>query len=105
MPLPGTPIYKNPSKYGITILDDNLSRYNRHQYRRTPDGITSAPWSPIDVDGMTHEELLADIGRMHQFVETHTDLNRGDSGNFGTEEVHKQSGEVHDASGGTDILP
>ncbi|MHC4644228.1 MAG: B12-binding domain-containing radical SAM protein [Planctomycetota bacterium] len=69
MPLPGSPIYARPEEFGITIVSRDFERYNRHLHRRDADGGMAAAWSPIRIDGMTHEQQMANIARMIAFAE------------------------------------
>ena len=65
IPLPGTPIWNDPSGHGIEILDRDVRKFNR--YLDGPTGPRPT-WSPINVNGLTHGELLVNISRMRRFV-------------------------------------
>jgi radical SAM superfamily enzyme YgiQ (UPF0313 family) len=64
IPLPGTPVHKNPGLFGITINVDEV--YNR--YTQTPGGETPI-WSPISIDGLPRAVQMANIRRMRTLVE------------------------------------
>lgn len=66
MPLPGTPIWEDPAAFGCEIVDADVSKYNR--YLQGPLGKRPT-WSPINVDGMSHGELLYNIERMRRYIE------------------------------------
>jgi radical SAM superfamily enzyme YgiQ (UPF0313 family) len=77
-PMPGTSVADDPFAYGVTILDKDVSKYHRYAFRREADGEVRQPvWSPIAVEGMTHEELLEDIAQMYAYVRGLAEVNDG----------------------------
>lgn len=77
MPLPGTPISREPEKYGVRIVSRDWDRYNRHQYRREDGEVTDAAWSPIEIGAMSREQQTENIVAMHEFVNGLSEVNTG----------------------------
>jgi radical SAM superfamily enzyme YgiQ (UPF0313 family) len=74
MPLPGTPIWNDPAKYGIRIIDRDLSHHNRYQWG--PQGENEV-WSPVEIDGLPRDKQLANIRRMRDYVGSISAANKG----------------------------
>jgi radical SAM superfamily enzyme YgiQ (UPF0313 family) len=65
MPLPGTPIWNDPGKYGVEIINKDFNKYNRVVWG--PAGENPV-WSPIRVAGLTDEQLCSNIRAMREYV-------------------------------------
>jgi len=65
-PLPGTPIWLHPEKFGVEIVSRDLSKYNFYIYSTAGKQL----WSPLRIDGMTEEEQWENTARMVAYSET-----------------------------------
>ncbi len=66
MPMPATPVCEKPEDYGITIIDKDVSHYNRLWWG--PESKENEPWSPIRIDGLSRKEQMDNIARMRDCV-------------------------------------
>ncbi len=69
-PLPGSPVWDDPSAFGVRIIDRALDHYNIYNWRRTLSQARSlAPSrSVIETDAMSREALEGNMDRMRQYV-------------------------------------
>jgi radical SAM superfamily enzyme YgiQ (UPF0313 family) len=71
IPLPGTPIWNSPERFGVEILNKDFSTYNAYPYKAGPGGKPQLVlWSPISIDGMTREEQLWNMQAMASCIES-----------------------------------
>ena len=78
MPFPGCDIRENPSKYGVTIVEPDYSKYFFHLYQKIDAEVKLASlWSPIRIDGMTYDQQLENLARMREYVDHSKEVNRG----------------------------
>ena len=64
-PLPGTPVWLHPERFGVTIASKDLSKYNFYVYSAEGKLL----WSPLEIDGMTAAEQHENIVRMVTYGE------------------------------------
>lgn len=76
MPLLGTPIWNDPWKYGIEIVDKDYSHYNHFWWG--PKG-ENPPWSPIRIDGMTYQQQLQNITEMREWIRGRGIMDKGET--------------------------
>lgn len=92
MPHPGTPIASNPTKYGVEIVEPDVSRYDQHQFLRI-DGVVRKldPWFPLRVLNMTYDQQMENLIRMRDYVMTLDQLPTGGArGSAVWSEAHKK---------------
>lgn len=76
MPYPGSPIYRNPPRFGALLIEPDATTYNQHQYQGH-DADEAAIWSPLLLDGMTRDQQLDNIRQMRHYASTLRQVNRG----------------------------
>jgi radical SAM superfamily enzyme YgiQ (UPF0313 family) len=69
MPYPGSPIWEDPEKFGVTIIDKDYAKYTQHQYVRKDNLITKMPlWSPVRIRGLSEEDQMANLAKMRDYI-------------------------------------
>jgi len=74
VPLPGSDIWKYPDKYGVSIIDKDLEKYNF--FINTSEGESLFP-PLIKLDTISGEELMKNKRKLLDYAAASTKLNRG----------------------------
>lgn len=74
-PLSGSEIGKNPRKFGCTVINTDIDKYNRCMWSPTGKNVLK---SLISVDGISYEDLNNNIERMHSYLTNLKKINKGE---------------------------